>query len=339
MDNSEKDLRNELARKLNQYNPDIINNPDISGFIFTLINEQDKDLASLFIDIYDIKHLYEKDTEEYTPLMLTGIENIPDIAKSILVKIKKNICDHYKNLVSELRMNQLNLFFGELKMEGDATITPTNPDAMIVRYNRIIRILEEGNVIEYKLVAEEESYIKDIMERTGFNESLNDLEEENTAIQSISSGSALKNGCLVLLETFPPGGKCTNSILRKQKTPSRRSVNIQKRLPRVPVKMQTPDPVNRTMKELTTAKSKRAESKQLRRATPKPKPEVDEDDVLDLFGKFNIGDSGNMRKSPRKSRRKSPRKSRRKSHRKSRRKSPRKYCGKSDRKSIRKSRR
>jgi hypothetical protein len=334
MDNSEKDLRNELARRMNLYNPDITNNPVITGFIFTLINKRDKDLASLFIDIYDIKHLYEKDTKECTPLMLAVLENTPDIVKAILVKTKKNICDHYKNRVSELRINQLNLFFDELNITDDAKITPTNPDAMIARYNRIIRILEEGNGIQYKLVAKEEKYIEDIMELTGFNKSLKDLEGKNTGIQSISSGSELKNGCLVLLETFPPVGKCTNNILRKQKTPSRISVKIKNRPPRVPVKMQTPDPVNRTMKELANAKSKRAEIKQLRRVTPKPK--VDED-VSDLFENFGFGDSGNMRKSPRKSRRKSPRKSPRKSRRKSRRKSPRKSPRKSRRKSPGKS--
>jgi hypothetical protein len=260
-----------------------------------------------------------------------------------------------------LYSQQLAFSFDEINLDRNTRVKSTNDDDIkkdIKKYQRIISILEGGNVAEYKSLVGKESYITDIMEKVGFNETLKSLTEEKIATESMS-GVPVTNESLLLLETFPQPGKCVVHVLQKpkQKPPSRVSVKFAKRLPRVPVK--TP-PMYTSIKTLDSEKqrSKNIRSKIIdkRRNENKNRP-VNLEEVADLFSGFNVKpddaeeltglfrkvniknpDSGNRksrRKSPRKSRRKSPRKSRRKSpksRRKSRRKSP-----KSRRKSHRKS--
>jgi CRISPR/Cas system-associated protein Cas5 (RAMP superfamily) len=336
MDKDDKELRKILSDRINKFNPDIINNPSISGFIFTLINIEDRNLASLFINIYDISFLYETDADGYTPLMLACFENIPIIVNTILYKIKKNICNYYNNKVSELNNKLLNLSLEKLNLTDDTenllvsslknlklgsdiksnTYTEKDIEKDIERCNRIINILETGNFILFKIIAQEELYIKNIMEKVNFEGSIRVSESEEINEDEFLTGKTstiLKTESLLLLENFPPVGKCVTNIIRPTyKTPSRR-ITMKSTKSRIPVKsipMYTKTDMTRN--ELQRRQNIRNKNKEDKRTSR--------------------NDSGNV-KSLRKSRKKSPRKSKRKSRIKSKRKSKKKSKRNSNRKS------
>lgn len=324
MDKDEKELRKTLSDRINKFNPDIMNNPSIKGFIFTLINKQDEYLASLFINIYGINFLYEKDPDDYTPLMLACMENIPVIVNTILYKMKKNICNYYNNKVSELNNKLLNLSLENLTLFDDTEnllisslknikITDnvsyvrkdTEKDIKkdIEKFNKIINILETGDVNQYKIIVEEEMYIKDIMEKVNFNKSLtvSESDEFNEDEFIIGKKSTIpKKESLLLLENFPPAGKCVNNIIRSSYKKPSRLKPIPTRVPVKSIPMFTREDISRN--ELQRRQKIRNKNKEDKRKK---------------------NDSGNT-KSRRKSRRKSSKKSKKKSKRKSRKKSKRK---------------
>jgi len=330
MDKDEKELRKTLSDRINKFNPDIMNNPILTGFIFTLINEKDKYLASLFINIYGINFLYETDNDSYTPLMLACFVNIPVIVNTILHKIKKNICNYYSNQVSELNNKLLNLSLEKLnltddtenllvsslknlKLGSDNTYTEKDIEKDIQKYNRIINILETGNVIQFKIIAQEELYIKNIMEKINFEGSIRVSEPDEFNEEEFLTGKTStisKTESLLLLENFPPTGKCVSTIIRRSyKTPSRRIPprSIPTRVPVKSIPMYTKTDMTRNeLQRIQNIRNKNKEDKRKSKSKSKSK-----------------NDSGKG-KSRRKSKRKSKRKSRRKSKRKSRRKSTRK---------------
>lgn len=233
----DKELHIQMVLKMNEYAKKVPSDHDFSMFIFTILNKVDSNLAVYFIKEHSIKYLYNtaSNRPKYTPLMIAVENELSNVVEEIMLKIKYEACNYYKEQINILQNDMLANTFSDLDISSSSetslytsfskiNIGDNTYNIKINNYkNAIVELEKGGNWPDYE-------FLKEIQNKTGYFKALEISKIKNSFKNTITDISDIfqnyENTEILNFLLTCPAGKCWIESSKVKKIPKSRKKDI-----------------------------------------------------------------------------------------------------------------